>query len=79
MLLKLYELFNGTLRNWDAESINFHSKPEVSPYDRDAFPVPQVHEATLYNVLELQFDSKWDTPMFIIPKKNHTVGLISNF
>ena len=43
LLLKLEELFDGTLGNWDTE---------VSPYDRNAFSVPQLHEATLQSKVE---------------------------
>jgi hypothetical protein len=81
----LYEheiLFDGTLGRWDTKPVNFEIRPGEKPYHGKAFPIPQVHEATLkkevqrlvqLGVLERCADSEWAAPTFIIPKKDGTV------
>ena len=39
LLLKLKELFDGTLANWDVEPVKFQLKPEVTPYHEKEFLV----------------------------------------
>ncbi len=60
----------------------------MSPYHRQAFPVPKIHKDTpikeverlvKLGVLEQQPASEWASPLFIIPKKNTTVRALSNF
>ena len=59
----------------------------MSFHHGQAFPVPQVHVATLdkeikrlvkCGVLELKLESKWAAPMFTIPKKNETIRFNSD-
>jgi hypothetical protein len=88
-LLKKYEsLFDGTLGDWKTKPVSFQLKEGVSLYHGQAFPVPKIHKDTLIKeverlvklgVLEWQPALKWASPLFIIPKKNKTVQLFSNF
>jgi hypothetical protein len=88
-LLTKYELlFDGTLGDWKTKLVSFQSKEGVSPYHGQAFPVPKVHKETIIKeverlcqlgVLERQPASEWDSPSFIIPKKDKTVCFLSDF
>ncbi len=88
-LLRKYEsLFDGTVGDWKAKLASFQLKEGVSPYQGQAFPVPKIHKDTLIKeverlcklgVLERQPASEWASPSFIIPKKNKTVRVLSNF
>jgi hypothetical protein len=82
-LLKKYELlFDGTLGDWKTKPVSFQLKKGVSPYHRQAFPVPKIHKDTIMKgmeklcklgVLERQPASEWAFSLFIIPKKNRTI------
>jgi hypothetical protein len=88
-LIKIYEsLFDGTLGDWKTKLVSFQLKEGVSPYHDQAFPVSKVHKETIIKeverlvklgVLERQPALKWPSPSFIIPKKNRTIRLLSNF
>ena len=89
ILLHRYEiLFDGTLGKWNTKPVELEVKPESPPFHGKAYPVPQVHEATLkkevqrlekLGVLKRCADSEWAAPTFIIPKKDGTVRFISDF
>jgi hypothetical protein len=52
-LLKKYEsLFDGTLGDWKTKLVSFQLKEGVSPYHRQAFPVPKIHKETLIKEVE---------------------------
>jgi hypothetical protein len=60
---------------------------DATPYHAQAFPIPKVHEHTLWHevdrlcqlgVLKKVNRSEWAAPIFIIPKKDDTVKFISN-
>jgi hypothetical protein len=88
-ILKKYEsLFDGTLGDWKTKPVSFQLKEGVSPYHGQAFPVPKIHNDTIIKeverlcklgVLERQPASEWALPSFIIPKKDRTVHVISDF
>jgi hypothetical protein len=88
-LLKNYELlFDGTLGDWKTKLVSFQLKEGVSPHHGRAFPVPKVHKKTIIKeverlcqlgVLERQPASEWASSSFIIPKKDKTVHLLSDF
>ncbi len=88
-LLTKYELlFDGTLGDWKTKPVSFQSKEGVSPYHGWVFPVPKVHKETIIKkverlcqlgVLERQPASEWASPSFIIPKKDKTVCILSEF
>ena len=65
--LKFQACFDGIWQNWDAKPVKYHLKPGVSLYCGKAFPVPQLHGATLWEegeilarlgALEVKIDSE---------------------
>ncbi len=88
LLLKYKELFDGMLRDWKLPPVSIELKEGAKPYHGRPYPIPKVHKATLMKeidrliaigVLKWQPSSKWASPSFIIPKKDHTVCTISDF
>ena len=87
--LKRYEdLFDGTLGRWNMDDYNIELRPDATPYHARAFPIPQIHTATLKleverlceaGVLRRVNHSEWAAPTFIIPKKDGSVRFISDF
>jgi hypothetical protein len=80
-------LFDGTLGDWKTKPVLFQLRERVSPYHGQAFPVPKIPKDTIIKeverlclgVLERQPASEWALPSFIIPKKDRTELLLSNF
>ena len=63
-------------------------QPDAKPYHARAYPIPQIHTATLKmevdrlcetGVLRRVNHSEWAAPTFIIPKKDGSVRFISDF
>jgi hypothetical protein len=88
LLLKYKELFDGTLGDWKLPPVSIELKEGAKPYHGRPYPIPKIHKATLMKeidqliaigVLKWQPLSKWASPSFIIPKKDHTVRTISDF
>ncbi len=88
LLLKFEELFDGMLRDWKLPPVSFELKEGAKPYHGRPYPIPKIHKATLMKdidrlisigELKWQPSSKWASPSFIIPKKDHTVRTISDF
>jgi hypothetical protein len=88
LLFKYKELFDGMLRDWKLPPVSIELKEGAKPYHGRPYPIPKVHKATLMKeidclivigVLKWQPSSKWASPSFIIPKKDHTVHTISDF
>jgi hypothetical protein len=88
LLFKYEHLFDGTLGHWDTEPVDFELKEGAKPYHAKAYPIPHIHEQTLrkeidrlvkLGVLKKCSDSEWASPTFIIPKKNGTVRVVSDF
>jgi hypothetical protein len=88
LLLKYKELFDGTLGDWKLPPVSIELKEGTKPYHGRPYPIPKVHKTTLMKeidrliaigVLKWQPSSKWASPSFIIPKKDHTVCTISDF
>ena len=87
--LKRYEdLFDGTLGKWKMGAYDIELLPNATPYHARAFPIPQIHTATLKleverlckaGVLKKVNQSEWAAPTFIIPKKDGSVRFISDF
>jgi hypothetical protein len=82
------ELFNGMLGDWRLPPVSFELKEGTKPYHGRPYPIPKIHKAALMKeidhliligVLKWQPLSKWASPSFIIPKKDHTVRTISDF
>jgi hypothetical protein len=88
LLLKYKELFDGMLGDWKLLPFSIELKDGAKLYHSRPYPIPKVHKATLMKeidrliaigVLKWQLLSKWASPSFIIPKKDHTVHNISDF
>jgi hypothetical protein len=88
LLLNFEELFNGTLGDWKLPPVSFELKEGAKPHHGRPYPIPKIHKDTLMKeidclilirVLKWQPLSKWASPSFIIPKKDHTVRTISDF
>ena len=92
-LLKQYEdLFDGTLGAWKTSPVDFELKPGAKPHQARPFPVPRVHLETVKKELKrlckigvlrkIPDDDdgrEYQFPTFVIPKKNGTVRLVSDF
>jgi hypothetical protein len=88
LLLKYEELFDGMLEDWKLPPVSIELKEGAKPCHGRPYPIPKIHKATLMKeidcliaigVLKWQPLSKWASPCFIIPKKDHTVHTISDF
>jgi len=81
-------LFEGKLGLWDTPPVHLELEENAKPFHAKAFPIPQVHEATIRReverlckeeVIEKDSDSQWAAPTFIIPKKGGTVRFVTDF
>eukprot|EP00804_Cyclotella_cryptica_P004890 CCRYP_004949-RA/>CCRYP_004949-RA protein AED:0.36 eAED:0.67 QI:0/0/0/1/1/1/2/0/493 len=88
LLQEFEELFSGKLGDWDCKPVSLHLKEGAQPYHGRPFPIPKKHiEITKrevqrlrdLGVLKWQDDSEWASPTFIIPKKDNTVRVVSDF
>jgi hypothetical protein len=88
LLLKFEKFFDSMLGDWKLLPVSFALKEGAKPYHGRPYPIPKIHKATLIKeidrlvaigVLKWQPLSKWASPSFIIPKKNHIVRTISDF
>ncbi len=88
LLLKYEELFDGMLEDWKLPPVSIELKEGAKPYHSRPYSILKLHKATLMKeidwliaigVLKWQPSSKWASPSFIIPKKDHTVHTISDF
>ena len=88
LLQECEELFDGTLGDWDCNQVSLQLKEGAQPYHGRPFPIPKKHVETLnreiqrlcdLGVLKWQADSEWASPTFIIPKKDNTVRVVSDF
>ena len=88
LLQEIEELFDGTLGDWDCNPVLLQLKEGAQPYHGRLFPIPKKHVETLkkeiqrlcnLGVLKWQADSEWASPIFIIPKKDNNIRVVSNF
>ena len=89
VLQKHSSLFDGTLGTWKGVEFDIELKdPNCKPVQARPFPVPRVHMETLLlevnrlveiGVLKRVNRSEWQSPSFLIPKKDETVRFISDF
>ncbi len=88
LLQEFEELFDGTLGDWDCKPVSLQLKEGAQPYHGRPFPIPKKHVETTkrevqrlcdLGVLKWQDHSEWASPTFIIPKKDNTVRVVSNF
>jgi hypothetical protein len=88
MLLKFELLFDGMLGERNLPPVSFELKEGMKPYHGRPYPIPHKHKAVLMKeikqlcnigVLEWQPSLQWASPTFIIPNKDSTVSIISDF
>ena len=88
LLTKYEQLFDWSLGLWTGTKVNIDLKKDAQPYHSKAFPIPRCHLETLkvevqrlcnLGVLKKVNRSQWATPTFVIPKKDGSMGFISNF
>jgi hypothetical protein len=81
-------LFDGTLGDWNTDPVSFKLKEGATPFQLPPFSVPKIHEETLkkeiqclcnLRILKPQVASEYQSPSFVIPKKNGTVRVVSDF
>jgi hypothetical protein len=88
LLLDFESLFDGTLGDWNRPPVSIKMNDRAKPYHGRPYPIPQIHKATLMKeidrlmgigVLKRQSSSQWASPTFIIPTKDKTVRIITDF
>ena len=88
LLMEFEELFDGTLGEWKTAPVDLQLKPNAEPFQLQPFAIPQIHMETLrkeinrlcqINVLRRVPMAEYASPSFIIPKKNGTVRVVSDF
>ena len=87
LLQEFEELFDGTLGDWDCNTVSLQLKEGAQPYHGRLFPIPknmwrqkeEIQRLCNLEVLKWQADSEWASPTFIIPKKDNTVRVVSDF
>jgi len=88
MLYRYESLFEGKLGLWDTPPITLELEKGAVPFHARAYPIPHIHEATVRKeverlckegVLEKDSNTEWAAPTFIIPKKEGTVRLVTDF
>jgi hypothetical protein len=81
-------LFDGTLGVWNQPPFSIELKEGATQYHGRPYPIAQIHKATLIKeinrlcsigAMKRQPSSQWASPTFIIPKKDMTVRIISDF
>jgi hypothetical protein len=88
LLSKYKHLFDGLLGDWKTDPVDLWLKSGEMPFQLSPFPVSKIHEETLKKeinricdpgVLKPQVALEYQSPSFIIPKKNGTVRVVSDF
>ena len=92
MLLGLLEgfedFFDGTLVYWATEIVKLELEPGSKTFNSRYYPVPKTNKETFCKELKriveigvptLVQQSQYDTPVFIIPKKEETVRFITDY
>jgi hypothetical protein len=87
-LNKYKHLFDGLLEDWKTDPVDLRLKSGEIPFQLSPFPVSKIHEETLkkeinrlcdLGVLKPQVSLEYQSPSFIISKKNGTVCVVSYF
>jgi hypothetical protein len=88
VLLDFTELFKGECGNYNGEPVSLELIPGSKPYYGKPFSIPKAYEQVTKNeikrleslgLLTQVASPEWAAPTFIIPKKNNTVRLITDF
>jgi hypothetical protein len=85
---KFEHLFDGPLGNWNTSPLSFKLKEGDKFFQTAPLLIPKIHEPTLRKkvqhlcdlvVLKAQVASEYQYLSFIIPKKNGTIRIVSDF
>jgi hypothetical protein len=88
VLLKFESLFHGTLGAWKLPPVSFDLNEGMKPYHGRPYPILHKHKAVFMKQIKQLCDIgmsvwqpslRWASPTFIIPKKDSTVCIISDF
>ena len=81
-------MLDGTLGRWKTTPVLIELRRNAKPVNARWYPVPRINKRTFktelmrlveIGVLEKVQESKWGTPVFIIPKKEGTVRLLTDY
>ena len=88
ILLKHIKLFDGKLGTYPHRKFHIDLKPDATPVRRPPYSVAQAHREVFRQEIQRLVDigilepvyegSEWALPTFCIPKKNHTIRIISD-
>ena len=88
ILNKYPEIFDGSLGTWKGPKYEIPIPPTTKPIACKSFSIPHIHEKVTRNeierlckigVLTRDIHSPWAAPCFIIPKKNGTVRIVTDY
>jgi hypothetical protein len=88
VLTKFQRLFKGQCGSYNGPPIQLELLPNLKPFYRKPFQIPQAYqEVTKAEINRLESlglltkvsSSEWAAPTFVIPKKNQTVRVITDF
>jgi hypothetical protein len=88
LLFKPQDLFQGKKGAFNGEPIDLELEPDATPFYARPFSIPKAYQQITKDeiqrlesigILTQITSSEWAVPTFIIPKKNNTVQLITDF
>jgi hypothetical protein len=88
VLLEFSDLFKGECGKYNSDPIDLELVPGAKPFYGKPFSIPKAYEQVTKNeikrleqlgLLPPVKSSQWEAPTFIIPKKNNTVRVITDF
>jgi len=88
VLLDFSDLFQGTCGKYNGDPVSLELVPGSTPFYWKPFSIPKAYkQVTKDEIQRLQklglltpvASLQWAAPIFIIPKKNNTVRVITNF
>jgi len=88
VLLDFQDLFLGQCGKFTGEPVTLELIPDANPFYAKPFAIPRAYEQTTKNeikrleslgILTQVKASRWAAPTFIIPKKDNTVRVITDF
>ena len=81
-------MFDGTLGYWDTDPVDLELNPGSKPFNSKYYPVPRINKETFHKYLKRLVkigvltpvqQSQYDTPVFIIPKKEGDMRFITDY
>jgi hypothetical protein len=88
LLFKFHDLFQGKKGDYNGEPIDLELEPDATPFYARPFSLPKAYQKITKDeiqrlesigILTQITSSEWAAPTFIIPKKNNTVQVITDF